>query len=260
MRYLRILLLIPALAWADIDTLKDTSEVYDCMIYGYTDCDAEGGGNCKRYNSGRVTSVGIGNFGTKSYPRRGLFMLPGWNDTLPDSSEFKIYCFAEGSVSDYIAIIYPVTTQWYEGEEADYGVGNYPDPDSGATWLHAYLDVGDADSVKWDAALGGGDYTTGIACSTTITGTGSYFTFENFNRILNYWDTSGVNYGFILVIAGAAVSNYKAFRSSERSTNFPLAILFYPDAEDEGIPNVRHGPEGSGQRHGPDGSSVRHGP
>ena len=259
MRYLLCFLLIPTLAWADIDTLKDTSEVYDCRIYSWENCVGElGDEDCRRYNSGGLVYISVGNLGA-SQETRALFMLPGWNDILPDSSEFQVYCYLEESTTDYTVVMYPVTTQWYEGEEAAYGMGDYPNPDSGATWYHAYLDVGDADSVSWN--LSGGDFASGVACSTTITGTGSYFSFKNFNRILNYWDTSGTNYGFLLINYSAFFNSGKLFRSSEYTTDpyQPLAILFYPDAED-GIPNVRHGPEGSGQRHGPDGSSVRHGP
>ena len=217
-----------------VDTLKGTSDVQDCAIYSYADCDAEASGeNCQRYNGGNVYNLGTGYTATDER-RRTLIMLPGWDGTVPDSSEFKVYCKLERDTQDRTMLLYPVTTRWYEGEEVQNGVGDYPDPDSGATWLHAYLDVGDGDSVNWTS--GGGDYITDIACSTIVTDTGQYFTFRNFNRILNYWDTSGSNYGFILMMANEFPVNYsdKVIRSTKYADNTtPIAIIYNtgPDAQ-----------------------------
>ncbi len=210
-----------------VDTLKGTSDVQDCTIYNYTGCDGERPGeNCQRYNAGNIYNLGTGGIGGFNKKRRTLIMLPGWDGTVPDSSEFKVWCKLEASTTDFTMLLYPVTTQWYEGEEVTAGIGDFPDPDSGATWLHAYLDVGDGDSVNWTSS--GGDYLTDIACSTTITDTGQYFTFSNFNRILNYWDTSGSNYGFILMMTGLpANTNDKVIRSTKYAdTTTPIAILY----------------------------------
>ncbi|MFQ5500333.1 MAG: hypothetical protein ACE5FH_11750 [Candidatus Zixiibacteriota bacterium] len=212
---------------AAVDTLRDTSDIGDTHIYNYADCFSEQQGeNCRRYNAGSIANLRIGN-SSVSKPHRALFTIPGWNDTIPDSSEFLIYCFAESDAADRKIFLYPVTTAFFVGTELASGVGDYPDPDSGVTWNHAWLDVGDSDSLLWSNA--GGDYTTAIACTTTISGTGQYFSFKSFNRILTYWDTSGSNYGFILINEDAFPANNseKAIKATETGTgNSPLVLLY----------------------------------
>ena len=216
---------------ARVDTLKDTTDVEDCLIYSYENCDAEETGeNCRRFNGGGVDNIGVGNYGSTA-EKRVLFKLPGWNDTIPDSSELKVYCYVQGTILSRYLIAYPLTREFFEGNENLHDLGYYPDPDSGATWLHAYLDVGDADSVNWSDP--GGDYTTAVACSVNITGTGQYFTMKNFNRILNYWDTSGSNYGFILVNANndPPFNSQKIIKSSESGPDYyPLVLLYTADS------------------------------
>ena len=213
-----------------VDTLQDTSEVQDAVIYSWEECNGEvSGENCRRYNGGKVVNIGVGkSAGIKE--NRVLFRLPGWNDTLPDSSIFKVYCYTELDTVDRRLFLYPLTRPFFEGSENAYALGDYPDPDSGATWLHAYLDDGDTDSVLWTEA--GGDYVTSVACTTTITGTGQYFAFTGFDRILNYWDTSGACGGFILINENASPSSssLKVIKSSESGSGYaPLALLYYSD-------------------------------
>jgi hypothetical protein len=127
-------------------------------------------------------------------------------------------------------LLYPVISRFFEGTEAAFNVGDYPDPDSGATWYHSWLDVGDNDSSTWSTA--GGDYATDVVCTMTVTDTGQYFAFEHFNRILDYWDTSGNNYGIILVNENAFPGNtsMKSFEASEGdSAKEPLVVLYYSD-------------------------------
>ncbi len=216
---------------ARVDTLKDTSDVEDCLIYSYENCDGEETGeNCRRFNGGGVSNMGVGNDGFTD-EKRVLFKLPGWNDTIPDSSELKVYCYIQGSILPRKLFLYPLTREFFESNENRHNLGYYPDPDSGATWLHAYLDVGDGDSVSWTSA--GGDYTTGVACTTNITGTGQYFTMRNFNRILNYWDTSGTNYGFILINENdnPTINSQKIIKSSETGPGYyPLVLLYTADS------------------------------
>jgi hypothetical protein len=215
---------------ARVDTLKDTLDVEDCLIYSNSNCDPEETGeDCQRFNGGNVVNVGVGMYGS-SAERRVLFMLPGWNDTIPDSSELMVYCYIQSSILSRYLIAYPLTQEIFEGSENRHNLGYYPDPDSGATWLHAYLDDGDADSVNWTTP--GGDYTTAVACSVHITGTGQYFTMKNFNRILIYWDTSGTNYGFILVNDNnpPAANSQKVIKSSESGSGYwPLLLLYTAD-------------------------------
>jgi len=222
---------------AGVDTLKDTADFDDCLIYSNSDCDPEETGeDCRRFNGGRVVNMGVGYYGS-SAERRVLFKLPGWNDSVPDSSELKVYCYVQSSVLSRYLIAYPLTHETFEGTENRHNLGYYPDPDSGGTWLHAYLDVGDADSVLWSSP--GGDYTTAVACSVQITGTGQYFTMRNFNRILDYWDTSGTNYGFILVNDNGepAVNSQKVIKSSESGAGYYPLLLLY--TAEEGTPKRR---------------------
>ncbi len=216
---------------AAVDTLQDTTEIEDCLIYSYSDCDPEiTGENCTRFNGGRVINMGVGNVGCCD-EKRVLFKLPGWDGTIPDSSEMKFYCYTQSGVLSRYLIAYPLTKQFFEGTENKHNLGDYPDPDSGATWNHAFLDVGDADSLSWTNA--GGDYNSAVACSVNITGVGQYYTMRNFNRLLNYWDSSGSNYGFILVNSNDPPVNLsnKVIKSSESGIGYrPLLLLYTADS------------------------------
>jgi len=217
--------------FAGVDTLKGTSEIEDCIIYSWENCNGEiPDENCQRYNAGSITNLQVGSSGAGQV-RRSLVKLPGWDGTMPDSSKLLVYCKSEADANNRKIFLYPVTTQFFEGAELSYNLGDYPDPDSGATWNHAWLDVGDADSSNW--ASPGGDYTAAIACTTTITGTDQYFAFDDFNRILNYWDTSDNAYGFILINQNAFPANtsMKTFGTTEGdSSKDPLVVLYYSDA------------------------------
>jgi len=232
MRILPLLIgmILTNVSLAAVDTLKGTTDIEDCLIYGYADCNAEiTGEDCRRYNAGGLGSFVVGVMGVSNH--RTLFKVPGWNGVVPDSSKFLIYCRSEDDTVDRKIFLYPITTLFFEGNENAALTGDYPDPDSGATWNHAWLDVGDLDSANWVSP--GGDYTTAVACTTTVTGIDQYFSFDNFNRILNYWDTSGNNYGFILVNENAfpAKSARKVFGATEgNSSKYPLVILYKPDS------------------------------
>lgn len=223
--------MIGATVSARVDTLKDTSDFRDCILYQQISCNPEvTGENCQRFNGGRVINMGVGNIGCCDESRI-VYELPGWNDTIPDSSELKVYCYVESHINWRYLIAYPLTKQTFEGDENQHNIGDYPNPDSGATWLHAYLDVGDADSVSWTSA--GGDYNTAVACSVLITGTGQYFTMRHFNRMLTYWDTSGANYGFILINANDFPENLskKVIKSSESGVGYyPLVLMYTADS------------------------------
>ena len=223
-------------AHAAVDTLKGTSDMVDAVIYSWSDCNSEvTGENCLRYNGGGVYNMGVGLLGS-SQDRRVVCRITGWSGALPDSSEFKVYCYVQSGVLQRRLFLYPLTSPFLVGDEAAYGIGDYPDPDSGVTWLHRYLDAGDGDSLLWDNP--GGDYTTQVACTTMINGTGRYFSFRNFNRILEYWDSSGANYGFILVNESAFPYNLSAkiLKSSESGPGFyPLLILYSADSAGSAI-------------------------
>ncbi len=224
-------LLLTAVAHAAIDTLKGTTDIEDCLIYGYADCNAEEiGEDCRRYNAGGVSSMSIGKMDV--YPHRVIVRLPGWNGIVPDSSKFLVYCRSEDDTLDRKIFLYPLTTRFFEGNENAALIGDYPNPDSGATWNHAWLDVGDLDSANW--VTPGGDYTTAVACTTTITGVDRYFTFEHFNRILTYWDTSGNSYGFILINENVFPANKsrKVIGATEGSSSrYPLVILYTSESD-----------------------------
>lgn len=221
-----MLLFLPVSLFSAVDTLKGTSDIEDCTIYSYSDCDSETSGeDCRRYNSGGIVQIRIGNTFANSH--RALVKIPGWDQALPDSSKFMIYCIYESDYTDRNFFLYPLTSPFFEGTESSVLIGGYPDPDSGATWNHAWLDVGDGDSLNWTTA--GGDYTTAIACTATVTGTNQYFAFNNFNRILNYWDTSGFDYGFVIINENSFPANatLKTFRTSEGpDSQYPLLLLY----------------------------------
>jgi hypothetical protein len=217
-------------ALAAVDTLKGTSDIEDCIIYSWADCNSEiYDEDCRRYNAGSITNLQVGVSGA-ARERRALLKLPGWDETMPDSSKLLLYHKGGADTADRKIFLYPVTTQFYEGSELSYNLGDYPDPDSGATWYHAWLDVGDGDSSNWSSS--GGDYTTAVACTLLVNDTGTYLSFDDFNRILNYWDTSGNAYGFILINENAFPGNtsMKTFGTTEGdSSKVPMVILYYHD-------------------------------
>lgn len=212
---------------AGVDTLKSTADIEDAVIYSYENCDRESSGeDCRRFNAGGLTLLPIGNT-SAGEERRALFRLPGWDGVMPDSSKFLLYCTSESDAVDRKLFLYPLTVRIYEGNEVQFNLGDYPDPDSGVTWYHAYLDVGDGDSSNFSTP--GGDYTTAVACTTTITGSGQYFSFDHFNRILNYWDTSSQDYGLIVINQNAFPGNTssKIIRATESSSSeLPLVLLY----------------------------------
>ena len=217
---------------AAVDTLKGTSDIEDCIIYSYANCNDEiQGEDCRRYNAGSITNLQVGISGVGA-ERRALLKIPGWDETIPDSSKLMLYLKGEVDATDRKIFLYPVTTPFFEGSELSWNLGNYPDPDSGATWYHAWLDVGDGDSSNWSSP--GGDYTTAIACTLLANDTGTYLSFDGFNRILNYWDTSGNNYGFILINQNVFPVNtsMKNFGTTEGdSSKVPMVLLYYHGEE-----------------------------
>jgi len=216
---------------AAVDTLRDTSDVVDAVIYSWSDCNPETvGEDCRRYNGGRVVNMGVGNQGF-DLERRIVVSLPGWDGTVPDSSHFLIYCYTQLNSTPRNILMYPLTSPFLEGNESAYGLGDYPDPDSGATWMHRYLDYGQADSASWETP--GGDYTTSVGCTTLVDKTGRYFAFREFNRILEYWDSTGHSYGFILInenLFPSGTSN-KVIKSSEAGQYYwPMVLMFHSDS------------------------------
>jgi hypothetical protein len=226
---LALMTLLAASVNAAVDTLQDNTEVRDGTIYGYSNCNPEVfGEECRRYNSGGVLFLNSG-ITRADNTRRILISLPGYAGNTPDSAELLLYCHSETDTGDRRLFAYPLTRGFLEGSESAFGVGNYPDPDSGATWLHAWLDDGDNDSLCWTSP--GGDYTTAVACTVTVTGTDRHFSFRRFERILTYWDTSGHDHGCIIVNENAdpSSSSNKTFCSSEHSTYPPVILLYYSD-------------------------------
>ena len=224
------LVCLPSLVGARVDTLRDTSEVYDAIIYGWRDCNSEiTGENCLRYNGGAVAHMGVGKT-AEDRESRVVFRLEGYGDSLPDSSEFLVYCHVEADTADRRVFLYPLLRQFFEGSENNYNLGDYPQPDSGVTWEHAYLDDGDRDSVCWSNP--GGDYDSAYVCTTRVTGEGQWFVFKGFNRILNYWDSTGEAYGFILVNENAEpeTTSRKTIKSSETGTMYaPMLLMYFAD-------------------------------
>lgn len=222
------LLLFVRPASAAVDTLKDTTSIHDTGIHSYADCAYEiVGENCIRFNAGGSDELWVGNDASRE--QRALMAFPGWDGALPDSSKLMLYCCDQRDALTRRVFAYPLTRPFIEGSETDRGAE--PEPDSGATWLHAFLDVGDLDSLLWTTP--GGDYTTAVACTATVTDTGQYFAVERFDRLLAYWDSTGAFPGCVLVNEQAFPANAsgKTFSASEDSAgNVPLLILHYPDS------------------------------
>lgn len=212
-----------------VDTLSDTSEVYDAFLTAYTSCNPEvTGENCLRYNKGGTEFGWMGASGLNM--EYMVMSLPGWDQTMPDSSELWLYCNYEPVTTDKSFACYPLTASFIEGTEAA-NYGDYPDPDSGVTYNHRYLDDGVPDSLSWSVA--GGDYTTGVACTATVTGVG-WFSFPHFERILNYMDTSGTYYGWtIRPISTPVLNNGKRVRASETTYGTPPMVILYSTEEAE---------------------------
>ncbi len=163
--------------------------------------------------------------------RRAVIALIDFDGDLPDSARLELYCFREGDAADRRVFAYPLTAPFVEGTEFDYGYGNYPDPDSGVTWYHSYIDVGDADSSLWGEA--GGDFTTAIACTAIVSDTDCWVGFDHFERMLAWWDSTGMPYGCILVNENVFPTNttQKSFYASESSGGLgPRVVLYYRDA------------------------------
>jgi hypothetical protein len=228
-----MLLLVPlpmlaANGLAEVDTLRGQTNISDAMLFGYDDCVSEiSGEDCRRFNSGGSVWFSCGTVGIGE-DRRTAVAVPGWDGMVPDSARLEVYCFREGDAADRRILLYPLTTPFYEGTELDYGVGNYPEPDSGVTWYHAYLDVGDTDSLAWLSA--GGDYSMAVACTAIVSDTDTWAGFDHFERILAWWDSTGTNYGCLLINENTFPTNttQKSFYSSESATGLgPRVILYY---------------------------------
>jgi hypothetical protein len=217
-------------ALAAVDTLRGTADIADAMLIGYTNCVGEiSDEDCRRFNTGGASWLSSGTVGI-GQESRTVIALPGWNGIVPDSARLELYCFREGDTVDRRVMAYPLTTPFIEGTELDYGVGNYPDPDSGVTWYHAYLDVGDGDSLNWSTA--GGDYTTVVACTAIVADTSGWVVFSHFERLLALWDSTGMAYGCILINENAfpVNSTQKSFYSSESATGLgPRVVLYRSD-------------------------------
>ncbi len=227
----QIIVLLFLLRWSPcagvhVDTLKSTSEIKDAVIYSFEGCVAEvSGEDCRRYNAGGIPNLYAGLSG-QGRERRSLLRFPGWDGSIPDSAELYLYCWYEYDNVDRRIFAYPVTRRFHAGTEAMYNAGDYPDPDSGVTWYHAWLDVGDTDSLNWTSP--GGDYTTAVACTMIVTGTEQYFVVPRFERLLAYFDSTGLDPAIILINENAFPGNYseKLFKSTEYSVNNPLLLLY----------------------------------
>jgi hypothetical protein len=161
------------------DTLKGTADIQDCIIYSYQNCNDEiTGEDCRRYNAGSITNLQVGS--TSAGDRRAIIYFPGWNDSLPDSAQLQLYLKGWADEEWRNIFIYPLTKQGFEGSELSYNLGDYPNPDSGATWNHASLDVGVPCSLSWTSP--GADYITTIADTIAVQDQEGYHT--SFNYIL----------------------------------------------------------------------------
>jgi len=230
MRLLLIIWLLvvscPASSEARVDTIKGAANVEDALIYGYPTCDPEAYlEDCRRYNAGGVGRLSVGEDGIDEC--RGLISLPGWDGLMPDSSTLLLYCCEEADAADRRVFLYPLSRSFIVGTENVNDVGAYPVSDSGVTWNHAWLDIGDADSLLWDNP--GGDFQLAPACTTVVTSSGAVCAFRGFNRVLQYWDTTAGPNAVILIGAQEFPVNTsrKTFVSTEGVAAYRPALLLY---------------------------------
>lgn len=224
-----LLLLSSEPASARVDTLRGTANIADATLYGFPNCDPElQSEDCRRFNTGSVPRLRVGS--SEIDDHRAVMRFPGLGSQMPDSAVLMLYCTDEADTENRRLFIYPLTRRFFEGAELRLAIGDYPSPDSGVTWNHAFLDTGDRDSLRWTTP--GGDFTTAVACTLTVTGSGSYQRAAHFDRLIEWWDTTGHDPGIILINENAFPANtaIKYFGSTEDiATHAPILILYYPD-------------------------------
>ena len=178
-----LLLLANSATCAGVDTLRSVAAVDDATMYNYLDCTSEvSGENCRRYNTGAVPELRVGTQDIDDH--RIVMRFPGWDRTMPDSAMLELTCTMSDDNEPRRIFVYPLTRRFFEGTES--GAGAYPEPDSGVTWNHAWLDVGDLDSLPWTTP--GGDYSTTVACTAIVSSPGVYRV-RAFHRILSWWNS-----------------------------------------------------------------------
>ncbi len=221
-----LILARPALSF--VDTLRGESEIEDATLYGYTNCDLERQfEDCRRYNSGSAPALKIGNADLGSHV--AVMRFPTLAGDMPDSAALLLYCVEERDTVDRRLFAYPLVRDFIEGDESMNYIGNYPKPDSGVTWRHAYLDVGDLDSLNWTQP--GGDYTIAVACTAVVSDTDAWCRFGNFERLLQFWDTSGYFPGICIVNENVFPINnsLKTMATTEEQSEVrPILLRYYP--------------------------------
>ena len=233
MRYTFILMVSGLLwfagsAWGFVDTLRGETEIEDATLYGYEDCDYERSGeDCRRYNAGSTLVLRAGNDDLKGHV--AVMRFPTLAGDPPDSAALMLYCTLEKDTLDRRLFAFPLIRDFVEGTESRFEAGAYPTSDSGVTWYHAYLDINDLDSLNWTTP--GGDYTTAVACTATVTDSDAWCRFANFERLLQFWDTSGYTPGICIVNEKTfpVNSSLKVMASTENGSEIrPMLLRYYP--------------------------------
>ncbi len=219
-----LLLLTGSPALSAVDTLRGLTAVEDATLYNFLACDPEiEGEDCRRYNTGGLSTIMVGK--NELDDHRAVMRFPGWDRALPDSSVLELTCTAGDDTDNRRVFVYPLTRRFFEGDE---NVA-YPEPDSGVTWYHAWLDIGDSDSLSWTTP--GGDYTAAVACTVLVSRPG-VCRVRPFNRILNWWRTNSADPGIVLINQNSFPANSarRSFGASEGTAELaPRLLLYYGD-------------------------------
>lgn len=133
-----------------------------------------------------------------------------------NSATLTLYCSAEAITTDITVGVHRALTQWFEGLSA----GVTPGAGENASTWNLRNHNG---SVGWGGGTPGGlsatDYAATPTASTSITGTGTTFTWDVLADVAAWVAGTATNYGWWLKSAGeATVNSRKDFVSSDGAT------------------------------------------
>lgn len=164
-------------------------------------------------NYGTVSTISVGN-DENNLARKGLIKFD--LSAIPANSvilraRLTLYTWNEYSSTDYAVSMHRGLTQWFEGNEMG---GREPQSgQDGSTWNLRNHNG----SVAWAGGAGGAagsDYATTATDSTSITGSGSFFTWDLEDDVQDWIDGTAPNYGWWMITNDVA-NSLKIFYSSD---------------------------------------------
>ena len=232
-----LLAFYPYILNAETLTLNDTSTVFDGSMYGSSNCDGEGGGNCQYFNFGGCDHFIVGKVAVhiatvyRSLMGFDLSGLPDHDGIEIDSAFLTLRMFYAAEPDSTLNLGFQcLKHNVIEGTTCSYGNA----ADSSFTWK-ARIFKEDSDTILWQiaGAKGSDDRNDSIyAVSPVIGGTGAYRI--DFKGLVEYWmDSSATERWCVLAdtttLGGGKAYAEKYFYSSETSTasNRPKLEIFY---------------------------------